>query len=259
MQSQQDAERLLALGASPDRVVVGGNLKYDVGCPRALPVVGWLERELERGQRRPLIVAGSIVAGEEELVLQAFDLVHRQWPRALLALAPRKPERFETAARIAEGFDRNVVRRSALVLDGSSPSRFDDSASVFLLDGVGELAGLYQLADVVFVGGSLAPAGGHNLLEPASFAKPPVFGPYVDNFREMASAFLKSGAAIQVNSAEELGRAWIGLLQDAPRRERMGRAARELLDRNRGATEQALERLTSILVASPRPGPQTQE
>jgi 3-deoxy-D-manno-octulosonic-acid transferase len=119
-----------------------------------------------------------------------------------------------------------------------------------LLDTVGELASIYRLADAVFVGGSLVPGGGHNILEPAAFSKAPIYGPSMNNFREMAAKFLNAHAAVQVNTPEELGAAWIGLLKDDVRAMRMGAAARDLVDRNRGATARVLARIEQIVDAS---------
>ena len=243
MQTEEDARRMREIGALAERVVVAGNLKYDLGAPQAAPIGDWLEGEIGRLNRRPVVVAGSVSAGEELLVLIAFGTVQGQWPRALLVLAPRKPERFDVAARLAEESSRKVVRRSQ-VQPGST---LDESASVFLLDSVGELAGLYRLADAVFVGGSLVPAGGHNILEPACFGRPPLFGPSMENFREMAANFVQAGAAIQVRTPEQLGDAWIELIQNAARREEMGRKARELVERSRGATRRTAEQIVALL------------
>lgn len=254
MQTAEDAERLRRLGAPAERILVAGNLKYDLTPPTVSPVVTWLEGELHRHKRRPLIVAGSVTAGEEPLVLIAFGVVQGQWPRALLVLAPRKPERFDAAAEFIEESHRKFVRRSTLSLNGAPGGRpadlLDEHASVLLLDSVGELAGFYRLADAVFVGGSLVPAGGHNILEPAAFGKPPLFGPSMENFREMAKMFLEARAAIEVHSPEDLGVAWIELVQDQARREQMGQKARDLVELNRGATARSLEHITALL-ASP--------
>lgn len=251
MQTEADAQRLRALGAPSERVVVAGNMKYDLAPSSETPMVHWLENELRRHDRRPVIVAGSVTEGEESLVLIAFGIPQGQWRRALLVLAPRKPERFEAAARLAEESQRKILRRSDIVLDSASPTAMAEDVSVLLLDSVGELAGLYRLADAVFVGGSLVPAGGHNILEPAAFGKPPLFGASMENFSETAAKFLESGAAMQVDSPEALGVAWIELIQDRERRERMGAAARALVENNRGATERSLEAIARIL-ESPR-------
>jgi 3-deoxy-D-manno-octulosonic-acid transferase len=244
-QSEDDARRLRELGAPAERVAVMGNLKYDLTPPSQAPLVDWLETEVQRQKRGPVLVAGSVVAGEEELVLQAFSAVKQKWPAALLVLAPRKPERFEAAARIASDRGWKIVRRSGVTPHGSL-----EEAAVFLLDSVGELAALYRIADAVFVGGSLVAAGGHNILEPALFGRVPIFGPSMTNFKETAAQFLAVGAAIQVATSEELGATWITLLEDTARRERMGGLARELLERNRGATDRAFQRIVSIIESS---------
>jgi len=250
MQSEADARRVRAIGAAEDRVWASGNLKYDLALPATAPVVSWLEGEVEQQKRRPLIVAGSVAAGEESPVLIAFGVVQGQWPRALLVLAPRRPDRFDAAARLVEESNRRVQRRSQLSFHAAADPPLDQGASVLLLDSVGELPGLYRLADAVFVGGSLVPAGGHNILEPASFGKPPLFGPSMENFREMAAQFLRAGAAIQVSCPEELADAWVELIQNGARREQMGRKARELVDQSRGATERSLKRVAALLDVS---------
>ena len=153
------------------------------------------------------------------------------------------------AAEIAAAGGWTVIRRSQL--DLASP--LDENADVLLLDSIGELAGLYSLADTVFVGGSLVPAGGHNILEPAWFSKPPVFGSSMENFSEMAAQFLAAHAGIQVSSGPQLGKVWVQMIEETSLREQMGKAAQELSDRNRGATERSLERLTALLRTSGNP------
>jgi 3-deoxy-D-manno-octulosonic-acid transferase len=249
VQSEQDAARLLALGADPERVVVTGNLKYDLGDPAGTPLSNWLREEMAGNARHPVIVAGSLLAGEESIVLRAFAQVRREYPRSLLILAPRKPERFEAAARIVRDAGLEPVLRSTLSLNGTGSNVLSAPGSVLLLDSVGELASVYGVADVVFVGGSLVPAGGHNILEPAAHGKPPVYGPSMENFREMAREYLEAGAAVEVSSADELAAAWTALLADADRSARMGSAARRLVERNRGATDRVLAQLGKILDA----------
>jgi 3-deoxy-D-manno-octulosonic-acid transferase len=228
--------------------------------PPANVFVTWLQDELKRSQRGPVIVAGSVIAGEELPVLEAFAAIRQKWPQALLILAPRKPERFAAACDLVTQSGWRAIRRSDLSLDGISAGSLANAAlstgstgpggSVLVLDTIGELAAVYSLADVVFIGGSLKPgAGGHNPLEPAAFAKPPVFGRSMDNFRDIAVALLESGAAIQVDSAGDLGAAWAELLENAPRRALMGLAAREIVERNRGATAATLDRLAAVMDA----------
>jgi 3-deoxy-D-manno-octulosonic-acid transferase len=247
MQSDTDAERLLDIGAPRARVVVAGNLKYDLPQPEPGALVAWLTRELRRARRIPILVAGSLAEGEERAVLDALAAIEREWPAALLMAAPRKPQHFDSAAREIEARGRVVIRRSALDLVREGAIAFDVPGAVLLLDSVGELAGLYALADAVFVGGSLVPAGGHNILEPAIAGRAPVFGPSMENFKEMAARFREAGAGLEVAGARELAAAWAGLLRDPEERERRGAAAKALVERYRGATEAAVERLSALL------------
>jgi 3-deoxy-D-manno-octulosonic-acid transferase len=251
VQGHQDAARLIALGAAAQRVEVTGSMKYDMAVPAPNAFTEWLQAELQRSQRGPVVVAGSVIAGEEAQVLQAFAAVERKWPKALLILAPRKPERFTAAGEEVAQAGWPAIRRSEISLNGDSAGVLGDAAQVakgvLLLDTIGELAAVYSLADAVFIGGSLEPAGGHNPLEPAAFAKAPVFGPSMDNFREIAATLLQADAAIQVDSAAQLGAAWSDLLENAQRRTHMGLAAREIVERNRGATAATLDRLTAVI------------
>lgn len=242
-QSDVDAKRLAEMGALEERIEITGNLKYDAEPPTLGAFGQWLCGQIQRQERWPVVIAGSVVEGEEEAVLAAYDLVQRQWRRALLVLAPRKPDRFDEAARIVELDGWNVVRRSRL--DESLP--LDENADVLVLDSIGELSALYSIADAVFVGGSLVASGGHNILEPAWFGKPPVFGPSMENFHEMAEQFLSARAGIRVNSGPMLGKVWVQLIEDGATRERMGKAAQELSGRNRGATARTLGRIAEIL------------
>jgi len=180
-------------------------------------------------------------------VLAAFDEIEKRWPAALLVLAPRKPDRFDAAAAEVQSSGRPAIRRSTLSSRGASSSPFTPPLSVFLLDSVGELATLYALADAVFIGGSLVPSGGHNILEPAVVGKPPVFGPFMENFKDMAARFVESGAGVQVSDAAQLAAAWTTLLEDGPGRKQMAAAARELVERYRGATGKVLTRVAALL------------
>jgi 3-deoxy-D-manno-octulosonic-acid transferase len=253
MQGADDAARLLALGAPKDRVIVTGNLKYDLADPPESALCTWLEAELRRGKRGPVLIAGSVMADEEAMMLGAFADVEREFPGALLILAPRKPDQFDHAAAIISQAGRVLIRRSTITLNGTAGAAVANSGNVFLLDSLGELAGMYRLADAVFVGGSLVPVGGHNILEPAAFGKVPVHGPFMENFREMAALFSAADTSIRVTSAEQLGAAWRGLLHDPERAAHMGASARELVDRNRGATQRVLRHVEKIIDASGGP------
>ncbi len=255
MQTEQDAERVRSLGAPSNRVTVSGNLKYDLQLPAPSPLAQWLEEECQRRGRRPLIVAGSVVATEEPLALLVFGVVQGDFPKALLVLAPRKPERFAPAAEFIEESHRKFVRRSELPLPGpglapgknGTQNSIPDEATVLLLDSIGELASLYRLADGVFIGGSLVDSGGHNILEPAAFGKVPVFGPSMENFAAMATRFVESSAAIQVESPEDAGVEMIHLLKDPEKMQRMGGAAKQLVETSRGALDRALAEISNHL------------
>ena len=256
MQSAKDAERARALGAPADRVQVSGNLKYDLELPSPTPLSNWLATEIERSGRSPIIVAGSVVATEEPHALIAFGTLQGEYPKALLVLAPRKPECFDAAAEFIDESHRKFIRRSRLPVPGpasrqsdgnSSAATIPDDVTVLLLDSIGELASLYGLADGAFVVGSLVSSGGHNILEPAAFGKIPVFGPSMENFAEIASRFVAAGAAIQVESPEDVGVAWIELFRDPERMKKMSETARQLVADSRGATDRAMVEIAKCL------------
>ena len=256
MQSEKDAERIRALGAPADRVRVSGNLKYDLELPAPTPLSNWLATEIKRSGRSPVIVAGSVVATEEPHALIAFGTLQGEYPKALLVLAPRKPECFDEAAEFIDESHRKFIRRSRLPIPGPAQSQdiqasnnsvIPDDVTVLLVDSIGELASLYGLADGAFVGGSLVSSGGHNILEPAAFGKVPVFGPSMENFAEVASRFVSAGAAIQVESPEDAGVAWIELFRDPERMKKMSETARQLVAGSRGATERAVAEIAGRL------------
>jgi len=260
MQTETDAERIRVLGAPADRVKVSGNLKYDMSLPEPTELSQWLADECKRRQRWPVIVAGSVVATEEPLTLIAFGVVQGDFPKALLVLAPRKPERFAAAAEFIEESHRKFVRRSELPVAGpgfsangvAKLSGIPDDAAVLLIDSIGELASLYRLADGAFVGGSLVEAGGHNILEPAALGKVPVFGPSMENFAAVAARFLEAGAAIQVGSPEDAGVEWIELLKQPDKMKKMGESARTLVESSRGTLRRILDEVSQALDGAKR-------
>jgi 3-deoxy-D-manno-octulosonic-acid transferase len=238
MQSEESARRAIDLGANPAHVTVSGSLKFD-SLELAVPSAHGKPRErvlrfFRVSPNRQVIVAGSTVRGEESAVLGAFARVKTASPGALAIVAPRQPERFSEVERLAREAGFVTSRRSELPIDA------EPRADVVVLDSIGELAQIYQLATVAFVGGSLVDHGGHNILEPAVFGKPIVFGPYMQNFREIADTFVTNEAAIQVKSEHELEEALPALVGDPVRRARMGAAARALVQANRGAKDKTL-------------------
>ncbi len=245
MQSEEAARRIVALGADPARVVVTGSLKFD---SLDWPGVGPHGQSRDRVLRyfrlspgRPVVIAASTLRGEDQASFEAFHRVQARWPDALLIVAPRHPERFEEVTRLAaeEGF--RVVRRTSLPVDRSP------DADVVVLDTIGELARLYQIASVVFVGGSLVDAGGHNILEPAMFGKAIVFGPHMHNFAEISAEFLRGSAAVQVSTTRELGECLVDLVGDGVRRASLGAAARAIVEGNRGAKARTMAVITALL------------
>ncbi len=245
MQSEESAQRLISLGADPARVTVTGSLKFD---SLELPAPSSHGKPRERVLRffrisshRTVVVAGSTMRGEESAVLSAFSKIKATQTHAVCILAPRAPERFTEVERVAREAGFVTARRSELPIDA------EPRADVIVLDSIGELAQLYQLATVVFVGGSLVDHGGHNILEPAIFGKPIVFGPHMQNFREIAETFVGSGAAIQVASDRDLDDAILGLVRDPVHRASLGAAARALVEANRGAKDKTLAVIGDLL------------
>jgi 3-deoxy-D-manno-octulosonic-acid transferase len=251
-QTDLDGERFRSLGAAPDRVVVAGNLKFDFDPPRLGDFPALLRKGLEAASRQPVVVAASTMPGEEALLLPAWTEIQRRYPKALLILAPRHPARFAEVAALLRGLRFEFVARTNLQTDQRGIASQLASAGILLLDTIGELAAIFELADVVLMGGSFVATGGHNLLEPAFWVKPIIFGPHMENFRDLARLFLESGASLQVADAEKLGAATLGVLDDPSRARRLGEAARAVLDRERGATGHVVEQLKEWL-DSPAP------
>jgi 3-deoxy-D-manno-octulosonic-acid transferase len=245
VQSEESARRLVELGAEPAHVTVTGSLKFDsLQLPSATPLGRPRERVLRffrLSPNRTVLVAGSTLRGEEAAVLGAFARIKSAMPGALLVLAPRHPERFTEVERLARDAGFATTRRSELPIDA------EPRGDVVILDTLGELAQLYQVSTAVFVGGSLENHGGHNILEPAIFGKPIVFGPNMQNFKEIADAFLSNDAAIQVQTERELNSTLLALVTDPVRRARLGAAARALVEANRGAKTKTLAVIGELL------------
>ena len=236
-QSELDRERLEVIGAPKNRLQVGGNLKFDVKAPAEAPIVRQLQAAIAADS--PVLVCGSTVEGEEELLLAAFKQLQRSHRNAVMLLAPRHPERFDSVAQKISAEGIGFVRRSAwngAPIDGG----------VLLLDTIGELAPLYALSTIAFVGGSLVPRGGHNILEPAQFGKPILVGPYSENFRDIIAIF-SAATAVQIVDRSRLTSSLHMLLENPAEREALGRRAQQVFASQAGATQRTLDALEVLL------------
>jgi 3-deoxy-D-manno-octulosonic-acid transferase len=249
MQTEEDAARIVALGAEPVRVHVAGSLKFDAAAAPPPPDVERVRTLLEDAGRR-VLVAGSTHAGEEEAVLDAYDRVARGHRDAVLLLAPRHPERLDGVAALVASRGLALVRWSALV---AGEAALPAGPAVVLLDVVGPLAHCYGLGVVAFVGGSLVPVGGHNVLEPARLARPIVVGPHTANARDVVERLVAARAAIRVESADALAWTLDHLLANPDEAAAMGRRAQALVQSGQGAVERHMKiiaaRLTSATFA----------
>jgi 3-deoxy-D-manno-octulosonic-acid transferase len=258
MQSRLDAGRAMELGAPAGRVAVTGNLKFEIGAVGDSPKVVEMAKALALDSS-PLVIAGSTTEGEEEMVLSAFEGLRKEngFDGVRLLIAPRHPERFDSVARSIKSSRQSsqllVARRSAIEAIERCGEGDCAAADVILLDTVGELAALYRFASAVFVGGSLVPKGGHNILEPALYAKPIIVGPHMENFREIATEFLRRGALVQLHAASdqtltaELREAFARLLSDKDYAKALGSNARHAVDENRGAAARTVEIIAEYL------------
>jgi len=244
MQSEEDARRIIALGALPERVVVTGNIKSDLIPPEGGGDALW-QRLLGLDDGEPVWVAGSTHRGEEAIVLDVYLHLRARVPTLTLVLAPRHPERVAEVERLVRERRLQPVRRSELP---KSQAR----GAVIIVDTVGELAQIYRVASVVFVGGSLAPTGGHNMLEPALLRKPVLFGPHTTNFRESAELLLEAEGALVARDGAELEAHMGALLMDAERRRLMGEAAFKAVAGRRGAIKHTLELVERYLMDGDR-------
>ncbi len=243
MQSISDAQRIIEMGANPERVTVTGNVKFDQSPPKIT------QREREALLRalglhpcQPIFIAGSTHKGEEEFVLQVHQRLSREYPDLVLILAPRHLERLGEIETLLQREKIPWKRKSQF-----SEKEEGQKASVILLDTMGELFRLYSIGTLIFVGGSLARTGGHNILEPLFFEKPVFFGPCMDNFREISEEVLRRGAGFQISEMEEMIDRCKSLLKDTSLRSIMGKRGSEIIQANRGATRKTLEMVSRFL------------
>jgi len=242
-QSPTDADRLRALGCRPERVSVSGNLKFDVRAAGQSEISNLLRR-LAPAQR--FVVAGSTLEGEEAALLAAWPALLAADPNLVLVLAPRHPERFAAVAELLRASGLRVTRRSEWTASSASNLSPLQPGHIVFLNSIGELASVYSLASVAFVGGSLFPTGGHNPLEPAQFGVPIVMGPHYANFRAIVDA-LRAHDAIRIAPNEQLAPSLIALLADSNGSRAMGERARQVFEQQSGATARTLRALESLL------------
>jgi len=248
VQTDTDAHRLEDIGADPQRVQVAGNLKFDVEAPAVPSVVASLRSAFLQSGAGPVVVCGSTADGEEPVLIQAFVNVLASHPRAVMVLAPRHPERFGAVAQLLEQLGIRHWKRS--LWSGEAIS-----GGVLLLDTVGELASLYSLADVAFVGGSLVPRGGHNIIEPAQHGVAIITGNHTENFRDIVGLF-QSRDAVRITGPAEYPLVLMELLSHENDRRALGRRAAETWRSQMGATARILEALEKLLASdfvSPSP------
>jgi 3-deoxy-D-manno-octulosonic-acid transferase len=241
-QGKADAERFIALGAPPERVHVVGNLKFDFTPPSHLASEGMILRK-QWGEQRPLWIAASTHAGEEEQILAAFRRVQQFCPNTLLVLVPRHPERFSRVHHLCQyqGFSTQLR---------SEYRPCEPSTEVLLGNTMGELPVFFAAADVAFIGGSLVPVGGHNPLEPAALEKAVIWGPHMFNFAEISQSLLAAGAAAQVTTISELADTVLRYLQDPQLRVRAGKAGLQVVAQNRGGAQRILRLIQKMISES---------
>ncbi len=238
-QSRTDAARYRLLGADPQQLLVTGNMKFDMPIPHGAVAEGAAMRE-HWGPRRPVWMAASTHEGEEMAVLEAHLQVLKRMPDALLLLAPRHPERFRLVEHSVRSLGFAVGTRRA---DGvPSPAH-----QVFVIDAMGQLMPFFAAAEVAFVGGSLVPIGGHNVLEPAALSTPVLVGPHTFNFEEITRSLIDQGGAERVADSPRLGQEVLRLLRDPDKRRRMGRAAQQVFERERGAVGRIMQLIDTLL------------
>lgn len=239
-QTQLDAARFVALGAPGSAVVAMGNVKFDITLEPDLEANAQSFRKALFNER-PVVIAGSTHAGEEEAILSAYSELRSSFPNLALILAPRHPERAGEVGQLCGKSGFSFSFRS----QGGGPSRAE--VNVYILDSIGELRDFYATADIAFVGGSLVPIGGHNVLEPAALGVPVAFGPHMSNFREVARTLCHAGAGIQIESIDQFGVWARTLLNDPNKRKEIGIRGREFVTANRGATQNIVRQLCVLL------------
>ncbi len=246
-QTEEDRNRLIEIGATESKITVPGNLKFDVAPPPAPEIVARLRENFRRSGAGPILVCGSTLAGEEGALLSAFRNILASHPRAVMMLAPRHPERFAEVADFVEKLGFRIWRRSSW--DSEHKRGEPLAGGVFLLDTIGELAALYSLATIAFVGGSLVPRGGHNILEPALHGVAIDTGNHYENFRDVVN-FFASRNAVRIVGLPDLPLVLMELIENAGERSTLGRNALGALESQRGATARTVAALLQLMGVS---------
>ncbi len=249
MQTEEDRNRMIRIGAPSEKTRISGNLKFDQSFPPLTrEAVAEMAKSLRLQGDETLLIAGSTHSGEEEILLPLFRDLRKTHPHLTLLLAPRHLDRLEEVERILRNESISWTRRTS-ILKNMEPS-FQEPKSppeVILLDTMGELMNLYSLGSLVFIGGSLVPVGGHNPLEPLFFKKCVLFGPHMFNFSEISSHLLEAGGAIRVKGKEDLAFQLRYLLSDEAQRDRVGERGYQFLQKHQGATERIFEEIRPFL------------
>ncbi len=241
MQSDLDRDRLLEIGVEEQKVKAVGNIKFDRDwVPMDEEEYEHLLNTLNLESENDIWVAGSTHPGEEDIILDAFGRLRRFFPFLRLIIAPRRVERAEDINRLVMDKGSKSVLKTQIPMKG-------EPYEILILDTIGELERIYGIAKISFVGGSLTPIGGHNLLEPASFGRPVLFGPHTDNFVLMSQLLIEAGGGMRVRDGEDLFETMKGLLSDPDKSNRMGRKAKEFVETSRGALGRVMENIKGCL------------
>ena len=238
MQTESDAERIVALGADPQKVQTLGNLKFDNATPQ-------ISVKLEDWGYDPgawLLIAGSTHPGEEKILLEGYERLRGQFPQLRLVIAPRHIERSSQIIRLIEAKGFQAKRFSEFPVAAGNSAK-----TIVVVDTIGHLRTLYSLATIVFVGKSLTGKGGQNIIEPASLGKAIIVGPHTENFKDVVRIFLENKALVQVQSSEEFFRELKDVLENSERREQLARQAKQVVEKNQGTTERIVEALKGLL------------
>ncbi len=238
MQSDGDADRIKLLGAAKEKVGVMGNFKFDISLDNETPLK-WLDHIDGK-----IFLAASTHEGEDEIILDAFISIKKKYEKVRLIIAPRHPERFVSVEELIRKSGFNYVKRSNI--KGSGVREQVSETDVILLDTIGELSRAFSKVSIAFIGGSLVPVGGHNILEPAYWSRPIIFGPYMNNF-PISKEFLEKSAAIEINNADNISDTVTDILSNDDKAMALGKNAKAIVEKNTGAVNKALELVRRLI------------